>query len=109
MKTYLTEEKSAAKNKLPAPLSQFLDSPDLAKIYADIEKKFRLNLRQIAALIEIIELTLVGLEPESNFPNNARATLPEFSSTQLEGIIENVDERIFFDAKRRLQGDSLKK
>jgi len=103
MKTYTPEEKSAAKNSLPAPVSQFIDSPDLAETYADIEKKFRLNLRQTGALIEVIEVTLMGLEPQFNFPNNARGALQEVSNAELAEIIDHVNERVFSEAKRRLQ------
>ena len=108
MKTYSTEEKGAARNALPRALSEFLDSPELKKTYADIREGLRLNLRQAGAFIEITEVTLSGLEPESDFARNIRAALPELSKENFDELIVRANSGIFSEARKRLRDAQTK-
>ncbi len=102
MPPYSTEEKSAAKNALPKPLFDFLDSPELHAAYADIVAESRLNLRQAAALIEVAEETLLGLEPESGFPSRVKKALPELPAENLQKLLASADAKIFSVAREHL-------
>ncbi len=102
MKTYTEEDKTDAKGGLPATLAEFIDSPDLVKVFTDIKEAFQLNLRQTAAVIEVSTLTLLGLESETDFPLSARTALPELSKENLDGIVKHANDHIFTEAKRRL-------
>ena len=70
-----TEE---AKKKLPKPILDFLRAPELTTLYVGIKDKLKMNLRQLMAFAEIVNVTLMGLEEEHALETNLHQWLPEF-------------------------------
>lgn len=102
MKTYSPEEKAAARETLPPPLREFLDSADVAHIFASLGKDSRLNIRQADVAFQLVEATFLGLEPEAMFEVNLKNALPELDTDVLQNLLSSINERIFTEAKRRL-------
>lgn len=103
MKQYSTEEKASAEKTLGKPTSDFLNSKELGDIYAGIGKKLKLNLRQLAVVCEIANVTLLGLEPESSFETNIHQELHELSNADTRELVADVNDRVFKEARRRLE------
>jgi hypothetical protein len=103
MKDHTHEEKTAAKSKLPRPIYDFLGSKALMNIYQGISKKLGLNFRQIFAVSEVTNITLIGLEPETAFEANIHQLLPELSNDKTRELVADINDRVFKEAKRRMQ------
>jgi|CXWL01.1.fsa_nt_gi hypothetical protein len=107
MKAYTAEEREAAQKKIPRPIQDFLRSPALVTIYQGIQKKLALDLRQMLAVVEITSATLEGLEPESAMETNIHQLLHELSNEKTRELVADINDRIFKEAKRRLEGNVL--
>jgi hypothetical protein len=103
MKIYTREQKEEAKKKLPKPILDFLKAPELVTLYVGIKDKLKLNLRQMMAFAEIVNVTLMGLEEEHAFETNLHQWLPELSNTDTRELAADINDRIFKEAARRLE------
>ena len=103
MKIYTIEEKNEARKKLPKPISDFLGSEILTKIYLGIGKKLNLNLRQMLAVSDITNVILMGLEPESVLETSLHQWLPELTNEATRELVADINDRIFKEAQRRLR------
>jgi len=102
MKTYSKEERIEAKNNLPRPVSGFLSSNTITEIYDGLIKKHHLNLWQGSLVSKTANLILLGLEPQSSIETNLHQVLPELSSATTREIVNDLNDRIFKEASRRL-------
>ena len=103
MKIYTRQEKEEAKKKLPKPIYDFLGSPALAGLYTGIKDKLKLDLRQLMMFSEIVNTTLIGLEPQSALETNLHQLLPELSNEVTRELATDINDRIFKEAQRRLR------
>ncbi|MBP6945723.1 MAG: hypothetical protein KBC74_02380 [Candidatus Pacebacteria bacterium] len=103
MKTYSKEERAEAKDKLPKPVRDFLSSNTITEIYDGLIKKNHLNLWQGSLMSKVANLTLLGLEPMSALETNLHQALPELSSATMREIVNDLNDRIFKEASRRLR------
>jgi hypothetical protein len=103
MKPHTKEEKEAAMQNLPEPVSGFLNTEALTNIYLGIQKKFNLNLRELMIFTEIGNVTLMGLQPESALETNIHQWMPELSNATTHELVGDINDRVFKEAKRRLQ------
>ncbi len=103
MKTYTKEERVEAMKKLPKPVSDFAKSDALTEIYLGLRKKHKLSIWEMSAISNVANLALVGLEPESGIEAAIHQELPEISNTTMREIIPDINDRIFKEARRRLQ------
>ncbi|MDE2079168.1 MAG: hypothetical protein KGI73_02160 [Patescibacteria group bacterium] len=103
MKTYTPEERRQAKLKIPKPVQDFLDSNILLDIYKGMIQKNKLNWRQGGAVTEVANNTLLGLESVSELETNLHQTLPELSAATLRELIEDINDRVFKEAQRRVR------
>ena len=103
MKTYTTEERIEARKKLPRPVSDFFVSPEITNIYGGIAKKLALNLRQNSLMRDVVNATLLGLEPEHALETNLQQALPELSNVATRELVADINDRVFKEAKRRLE------
>lgn len=102
MKTYSKEEREEAKDKLPKPVRGFLSSNTITEIYGGLIKKHGLNLWQGSLMSKVANLVLLGLEPLSALETNLHQVLPELSSATTREIVNDLNDRIFKEASRRL-------
>ena len=105
MKSYTDEEKTQAEKKLPPPVLDFLLSPALSTIYIGIQNKHKLDLRQLGLLSEVVNVTLMGLEPESALETNLHQTIHELSNEGTRELAADINDRVFKEARRRLAED----
>lgn len=103
MKTYTAEERIEARKKLPRPVSDFFVSPEIITIYGGIAKKLTLNLHQNSAMRDVVNATLLGLEPEHALETNLHQALPELSNVMTRELVADINDRVFKEAKRRLE------
>jgi len=103
MKAVTQQIKDEAFNRLPLPLQDFLGSEALVAIYKGLATKLQLNFRQIFAVSEITNLTILGIEQESALETNIHLLLPELSNKKTRELVADINDRIFKEARRRLQ------
>jgi hypothetical protein len=103
MQRYTSTQRIEAKKRLPEPTSSFLSSDTLSNLYLGIEQKHKLNLAQIMVVSEIVNDTLLGLEPESALETNLHQTLPRMSNADMRELVADLNDRIFKEAQRRLK------
>lgn len=103
MKPHTKEEKRLAIEKLPKPIFDFIGSTTLKNIFNGIQKKSELNLRQMMIFTEIVNVTLMGLESETALETNLHQWLPELSNAAMRELVNDINDRVFKEAKRRLQ------
>lgn len=103
MKTYSKEETAEARNKLPKPVNDFLSSNTITEIYDGLIKKHRLNLWQGGLMSKTTNLILLGLEPESALETSLHQALPELNNAAMREIVNDLNDRIFKEASRRLR------
>lgn len=107
MKIYTQAQNDEAVNKLPDPIYDFLVGPTLTTIYAGIQKKHNLDLRQLVLFATIANMTLIGLEPESALETNLHQAMHELSNQGAKELVADINDRVFKEAKRRLQENIL--
>jgi hypothetical protein len=103
MKNYTVEERDKAKKALYKPVSDFISSDTLLDIYQGIIEKNKLNLRQAGSITEIVNNTLLGLEPESALETNIHQALAELSAATTREIVADINDRVFKETRRRVQ------
>ena len=103
MKDYTRDEKNVARERLPQPIKDFLASDELSKIYLGLQRKLKLDLRQLMAVSEASNLTLLGLESESALETNIHDLLHELSNEATRELVADINDRIFKEAKRRIR------
>jgi hypothetical protein len=103
MKNYTRQQKDEAKAKLPKPIADFLGSSELVGLYDGIRKKMKLNLQQVMVFVEVVNSTLMGLEEEHALETNLHQWLPELSNADTRELAADVNDRIFKEARRRLE------
>ncbi len=107
MKKYSPGERQQARKKLPKPLQDFIASPTLSTLYTGIQKKHKLSLYQIFLLADIVNATLIGLEQESALETNLHQAMHELSNEGARELVADINDRIFKEAKRRLEENIL--
>src|SRR3989344_5230232 len=107
MKIYTAEERTEAQKKLPNPIVDFLLSSTLTNIYLGIQKKHRLDFRQLMLFCDIANLTLMGLEPQSALETNLHQVMHELPSEQTRELVADLNDRVFREAQRRLRENIL--
>src|SRR3989344_1298557 len=107
MKIYTAEERTEAQKKLPNPIVDFLLSSTLTNIYLGIQKKHRLDFRQLMLFCDIANLTLMGLEPQSALETNLHQVMHELPSEQTRELVADLNDRVFKEAQRRLRENVL--
>lgn len=103
MKEYQKDERLDAKKKLPKPVADFLASDTITQIYLGIIAKHKLNLRQGTIFSEAVNVTILGLESQTALETNLHQVLPELSNATLKELLEDINNRIFKEAERRLK------
>jgi hypothetical protein len=103
MRAYTQEERDSAYDNLPPPVKDFIGSTTLVNIYKGMGGKLGLNFRQMFAVSQITNLTLLGIEPESAFEANIHQFLPELSNEKTRELVADINDRIFKESRRRLQ------
>ena len=103
MKTHTREEREEAKKKLPEPVRDFLASPTLTTLHVGIQKKHNLDLRQLMLFADIVNVTLMGLEPESALETSLHQAIHELSNEGARELVADINDRVFKEAKRRIQ------
>src|SRR6185295_117333 len=107
MKIYTRVEKNEARTKLPKPILDFMGSTALTTLYIGIQKKLKLDLRQLMMYSEITNCTLMGLEPEHSLETNIHQWLPELGNAETKELAADINDRIFKEAKRRVEQNIL--
>lgn len=107
MKSFTREEKTEAKKKIPKPVLDFLLSPTLSDIYLGIQKKHGLDFRQLFLFCEIVNATLMNLEPQSALETNMHQAMHELSNEQARELVADINDRVFKEAQRRLRENIL--
>lgn len=103
MKQHTAQERQQARVKLPKPVSDFLGSDALLQIYLGVIAKQRLNFNQGGRMTDIVNATLLGLEPISAIETNLHQDLPELSNAAMRELVDDLNDRVFKEANRRLQ------
>lgn len=103
MKTYSNAEEQEAYTKLPEQIRSFLDSQTIIKLYTSLAQRSTLNISQLMIMSSLTRLTLLGLEPESALETNLHQEIHTLSNEQVAQLVEDINTRIFKEAKRRLQ------
>jgi len=103
MKPYTREEKEAATAAVPPPIRTFLRSFSLARLTGGIIEKHKMNFRQGGEIVNLIGVTLLGLEPASAFETNLHQALPELSNPIMRELVDDINDRVFKEAQRRLR------
>jgi hypothetical protein len=100
MKTYTPEERIAAKDKLPKPVSDFLSSDIITNLYSGIRKKYDIGYDTISTISDIVNVTLLRLEAESALETNLHQTFPRLPNETLRELVADIGDRIFKEARR---------
>jgi hypothetical protein len=103
MNTYSAEEIEAAKQKVPGPIAEFIDSSACNDAFKNIGAKHALNLREMGAVYELSRATLLGLESEETFTTTLETALPEMAKEKMHSLIADINERVFQKARLRLK------
>lgn len=107
MKKYSPEEVKKTLEGLPQPLKDFAGSETLTNIYVGIQEKHHLNLRQLAALADATNMSLLGLEPESALETNLHQLMHELPNAVTKELVADINDRVFKEARRRLTENIL--
>jgi hypothetical protein len=103
MNNFTAQQYLNAKKKLPQALQDFLSSDDIDAIYNGIREKHSLTLPQFASLTRAASAILIKLEPESALEAKLHQELPALQSGVLRELVEDVKDRVFKEAARRVR------
>lgn len=103
MKKYSTEERGAALKKLPRPASYFVGSKALFRVYQGLKSKFELTDQQGARMVEICNLTLIGLEDSHAIEANIHQMMPELANSVAKELALDIQDRVLKEAERHVR------